>query len=268
MGAVPIALQRCEYVILQLALPGRPVQNIGVLLLDPSTGQVHARLRDDWDRLADADDAELLSHVEDDFNARIREMGGRAFLESLEDSLSNSLRVTERETASVKDFPTALDRIFDQHVLGKPKIIPFKTHLPLYSLRAAATKFGEDRTVELAPEEWVEAPPRIRLTEEMFVCRVVGRSMEPKIPDGSLCIFRANVVGSRQNKLVLIEHFGRKQTDQQYTVKKYTSKKVYTGEDEWQHQVIRLEPLNRDFEAFELKGEEFRVIAEFVQVLR
>ena len=35
----------------------------------------------------------------------------------------------------------------------------------------------------------------------------------------------------------------------------------------WQHETIRLEPLNPQFEAFELGAGDFRVIAEFVQVL-
>ena len=35
----------------------------------------------------------------------------------------------------------------------------------------------------------------------------------------------------------------------------------------WQHESIRLEPLNPEFEAFELGSGDFRVIAEFVQVL-
>jgi hypothetical protein len=30
---------------------------------------------------------------------------------------------------------------------------------------------------------------------------------------------------------------------------------------------IRLEPINKEFAAFELEGDQFRVIAEFVQVL-
>ena len=32
--------------------------------------------------------------------------------------------------------------------------------------------------------------------------------MEPRIPDGSLCVFRYNVVGSRNGKLVLVMHYG------------------------------------------------------------
>jgi hypothetical protein len=42
----------------------------------------------------------------------------------------------------------------------------------------------------------------------MFVAHVEGRSMEPRIPDGSLNIFRAPVVGSRQGKIVLVELIG------------------------------------------------------------
>jgi len=146
---------------------------------------------------------------------------------------------------------------------GEPR--PFVTHLPLYSLQAAATKFGEDREVE--SEGWVKAPARLRLTPYMFVARVAGRSMEPRIPDGSLCIFRAGVVGSRQGKLVLVERFGATDTSARYTIKKYTSKKSHTGNEHWTHTSVRLEPLNPEFEGFELKEGEARVIAEFVTVL-
>ena len=38
--------------------------------------------------------------------------------------------------------------------MQRTEVIPFVTHVPLYSLRAAATKFGEDMEVE--QEGWVE----------------------------------------------------------------------------------------------------------------
>jgi hypothetical protein len=104
----------------------------------------------------------------------------------------------------------------------------------------------------------------------MFVARVVGRSMEPRIPDGSLCVFRKGVVGSRSGKLVLVERFGVTETSARYTIKKYTSdkgKKPQPEEGEWEHAWVRLEPLNKEFEGFELKEGEARVIAEFIQVL-
>ena len=84
----------------------------------------------------------------------------------------------------------------------------------------------------------------------------------------SLCIFRTGVVGSRQGKRLLIEKFGETDFGSRYTVKRYTSvKKQGESEDSWEHDSIRLDPLNPEFEAFELGPDGFRVIAEFVEVL-
>jgi len=253
-----------EYLLIELVRPGEPRRNIGVLLRDVETGQVYSKVRDRWDDIEDAEEAELLAALDRDFQTKIEEMGGDAFLLSLEDSLSNTLQLSEREAVVVDDFPRLLERLYDEHVEAG-RVQPFVTHLPLYSLKAAATKFGEDREVEA--EGWVKAPPRLRLTLDMFVALVVGRSMEPRIPDGSLCVFRAGVVGSRQDKLVLVERFGATETSARYSVKVYNSKKRYSGEDEWEHTSVRLEPINKEFEGFDLIEGESRVIAEFIQVL-
>ena len=117
-------------------------------------------------------------------------------------------------------------------------------------------------------ESWHRAPSGLRLTEDLFAAWVVGRSMEPLIPDGSLCVFRANVRGTRQGKRLLIEKFDETDFAARYTVKRYTSVKVSgADEDEWAHETIRLEPLNPEFEAFDLAPDAFRVVAEFVEVL-
>ena len=263
-GRKPQRRRSGEYLLLELARAGEPQQNIGVLLRDTETGHVYAKIRENWEEIEDPEEAELLAALHEDFQSKIEEMGGDAFLRSLEDSLSNELRVSAREAILVDSFPATLERLYDEHV-QRAVVEPFVTHLPLYSLQAAATKFGEDREVEA--EGWVKAPPKLRLTPEMFVARVVGRSMEPRIPDGSLCVFRAGVVGSRQGKLVLVERFGATDTSARYTIKRYTSRKRQTGQDEWEHEAVWLEPLNQEFESFELKEGEARVIAEFVRVL-
>jgi SOS-response transcriptional repressor LexA len=256
---------RCqgEYVLLQLALPGRPVHDIGVLLVDAHPGSKrHAlRLRRHWDDLADPEDAAYLAALERDFLDKIGETGARHFLESLEDSLSHVLRITGREAVAVDSFSRVADRLFERHV-EKLRVDRFRTHLPLYTLRAAAGKFGADEEVE--EEDWVSVPESLRLTEGMFVAHVVGRSMEPRIPDGSLNIFRAPVVGSRQGKLVLVELLG---VHEKFTVKRYTSRKVSTGEDEWEHQSIRLEPLNPEFEPLDLRPDQLNVVAEWICTL-
>ena len=246
---------------------------IGVFLFDPADNELHFKLRNDWHTLSlQEDDLEYLAALEDDFHLRIREIGPEKFLLSLEDSLSGVLRISDREAVAVTDPSRALQRLFEAHV--DARIRRYVTHLPLYSLRAAATKFGEDAEVDVL--DWVRAPEELQLTEGMFVAQVVGRSMEPLIPDGSYCIFRAPVVGSRQGKRLLVQEIEGAGSSGAFTVKRYTSRKRQVpqeqgGESEWQHESIRLEPLNPEFGSFDLTVDEFesryRVIAEFVQVL-
>jgi SOS-response transcriptional repressor LexA len=264
-AVIPISARtRGEYVLLQLALPGEPVHDVGVLLVDadPDSARHALRLRAHWEDLAGPEDAVYLAALERDFEDKIAELGPRRLLESWEDSLSNVLRVSQREAVPVDSFSRVADRIFERHV-EKIAVQRFRTHLPLYTLRAAAGKFGADEEVEA--EDWVRAPEGLRLAEGMFVVHVEGRSMEPRIPDGSLNIFRGPVVGSRQGKIVLVELIG---LHERFTVKKYTSRKSAAGEDEWRHERVRLEPLNPEYEAFDLTPDRIKyVVAEWIQTL-
>src|SRR6266487_872870 len=221
------ATKSAKFSVLQWASPSKAIRNIGVLLFDPATNRLYKKPRSDWKGF---EDPEYLEGLDSDFDATIAEMGGDAFLQGFEDTLSNTLRITGRDPVNVSDFRTALDRLFEEHV-QRTEIIPFVTHVPVYSLRAAATKFGEDMEVE--PEGWVPAPPRRKLDRNMFAARVVGRSMEPLIPDGSLCLFHAGVVGSRQGKRLLIQRIGATDTSAEFTVKRYTSAKTSDGGDQW-----------------------------------
>lgn len=254
--------------LLQLALPGNKPKNIGILLLDTAEGRLYSKLRRDWKSIADPENVEILELLDHDFETKISELGGAAFLQGLEESLSNFILITDREEVSVSDFQAALNRLFEEHV-QRTEVIPFITHVPLYSLRAAATKFGEDMEVEA--EGWVRAPERLKLDRHMFAARVVGRSMEPLIPDGSLCLFHAGVTGSRQGKRLLIQRLGATDSSAEFTVKIYTSQKGETGEDQWSHRLITLKPLNPEFEPMvfgpEDEHRQFRVISEFVRVL-
>jgi hypothetical protein len=265
--------RKAQYSVLELVLPGRPKLNAGVLLLDAASDRLHLRLRRDWDRVADPDDAEVLAAFEQDLRQRGGEEGGEQLLLSLEDTLSHTLRITGRESIAVGDFEKALERLYHRHVEGAPeappRVLRFETHLPLYPLRAAAGRFGED--MEVGAEDWVRAPGNLRLTSDMFVAQVVGRSMEPVIPDGSLCVFRHCVVGTRQGKLLLIQHLGASDSGGEFTVKRYTSSKT-TTEEGWRHERIRLEPLNPEFEAWDLDPSQledgpYRVRGEFIRVL-
>jgi hypothetical protein len=115
------AEKQAQFVFLKLALPGRPERNIGVFLLDGATGGLYFRIREDWDTIADPDEAELLSQLSGDFQRRIEELGnsgGEGFLRTLEDQLSNILRLTDRELIRVRDMRGALDTLFDENCVS------------------------------------------------------------------------------------------------------------------------------------------------------
>ena len=153
----------------------------------------------------------------------------------------------------------------------------FQLHAPVYDLLAAAGNFGPDRAVGLDSEElgWMPVPGHVRLTRDHFVVRVEGRSMEPAIPDGSYCLFRAERGGTREGKLVLVWHRGC--TDPalggEFSVKKYSSTKTEVADDgSWSHREIRLQPLNPDPAYGDLVFDpgaegDLRVVGEFVCVL-
>ena len=69
-------------------------------------------------------------------------------------------------------------------------------------------------------------------------------------------------------RLVLAERKGVLDETAGCTVKRYTSVKRQTGEDEWRHERIRLEPLNPAYEAFDLTPDQIKyVAAEWMQTL-
>jgi SOS-response transcriptional repressor LexA len=269
------ATHRARYSLLTVHLPGRDEAVAGVLLEDPSTDRLHIRLRRDWDALVSekapeeaSEESEVLSALEHDLAAKARESGAAALLEHLENTLSNVVRISDRREIVVEDFERALGRLYRERVA--PEVREFVTHLPRYSLAVAAGPFLENRAVEA--EGWEEIPAGLRLSKDMFVARIQGRSMEPLIPDGALCVFRrgvtGGVAGSRQGRLVLVEALGGGANDR-YTVKRYRSEKIQEPDGTWAHERIRLEPLNPEFEAWDLDPEEdrYRILAEFVQVL-
>jgi SOS-response transcriptional repressor LexA len=252
-------------VLLEACLPGRPARNIGVYLIDPATGRLWLRMCACYDGMAEPEDIEVLEALEDDIRSRAAEIGAEAFLQSLEDSLSNVVRMGERQTVEVDSFSRVADSIFDRHV-ERITVEPFRTHVPLFSLRAAAGHLGEE--MESVAEDWVRPPEGMRLDPGVFAAHVAGRSMEPRIPDGSVNLFRFHPAGSRHNKILLIQRFGATDETAQYTVKRYTSSKVFDSVDErWQHDRIRLEPLNPEFEAWDVGPEDFAVVAEWLRVL-
>lgn len=263
-----------EWVVLSAAAPGQAPENIGVFLVDIESGRPWPRFRRDLEEIV-PDEADILELLEEDLRLKSAELGARAWMGWLEEHASNFIRVSEREAARVSDFAQQLTWLYHRHV--RPKVLPFRTHLPVYGLQAAAGRWGPERDVSEEPEDWIEAPRNLRrLSEDMFVARVRGQSMEPLIPDGALCIFRGGsaLAGSRQGKRVLVVNYGEP-GEQRFTVKRYESVKRRVDDDRSEQVRIILHPLNPEFPSWEIdyepmeseSGQRVRVIGEFVAVL-
>lgn len=137
---------------------------------------------------------------------------------------------------------------------------PFRNSIPLYTLRAAAGRFGSSQQVE--PAAWV-TPRGLRPQKSLFVARVTGESMNRRIPSGSFVVFRAPPRMPLQGKIVLAQHRSIADPDHggQYTVKLLETKGSAT----------RLLPLStsRRYRPIVLRpADDLTVIAELVKVLR
>jgi len=137
----------------------------------------------------------VLEAVEADLRDKLAEMGAEACLQSLEDSLSNVLRVGERQAVAVDAFSRVIERLYGEHV-EPVAIARFSTHLPLYSLRAAAGRLARNG---IGGRRLGARAADVRLTPDLFVATwwpVDGAAYS----DGSLNLFRLNPVGSRRTR--------------------------------------------------------------------
>jgi DUF2075 family protein len=147
--------------------------------------------------------------------------------------------------------------------------------VPVIELRFAAGAFSDLQTLEDGADEWVALPDWVRPQPGLFVAQVVGESMNRRIPNGAWCLFRANPAGTRQGKVVVVQHrsIADPETGGRYTVKLYTSERVLAEDGGWRHDriTLRSDSDRPGFEPIEISVHEhedgFRVIAEMLMVL-
>ncbi len=134
-------------------------------------------------------------------------------------------------------------------VLPLTKVLPFENSVPIYDLRAAAGAFSQLQTVNANDYEWISLPPRYKPSTDLFACKIEGESMNKVIPNGSICLFRKYSGGSRNGKIVLVEHTSKQESEfgSVYTIKEYHSKKNVVG-DQWSHHSVTLKPLTYNLE--------------------
>src|SRR5260370_39422596 len=75
-------------------------------------------------------------------------------------------------------------------------------------------------------------PQGIPAAAGMFAARSRGSSMEPRIRNATWCLFHTNVVGTRQDRIVLVEDQSNIGGDR-YTLKKDHSRKIYSSDGTW-----------------------------------
>ena len=156
--------------------------------------------------------------------------------------------------------------------ISSDKVRPFRNAVPLYSLKAAAGRFGAQQEVE--PEDWVRPLGRTGPGRGLFVAQVVGDSMRHRIPSGAYCLFRHPVVGSRNGRVLLVQHRQIHDPDHggRYTVKVYRGRKQHVGAEAGRTVEVRLEP-DTDVPGYRpivlrgLEEGELTLIAELVEVL-
>ncbi len=208
--------------------------------------------------IADQLDVEILDLVnfpEDGARSALIEASRRLTPAALAELLllaQQSPRVeTDEETGDGEPFTVVRPRPGDRYV----------TCVPLVGIDLAAGGFAAGPTDPSVT--WVKLGRKRKLHRGMFVARVVGRSMEPRIPDGSHCLFNARLPDDLQGRTLLVQHRNIRDDDTgtSYTVKRFervSSKRV------------RLLPDNPGYGPIELRetdGADVRVVAEFIEVL-
>jgi len=236
-------------------------QPCGIMVFDPLSGQATFRFRRDWKDFA-GEEAPYLEAVAADFESKFREMGAEAFFERFDSSLSCAFSLDDKAEVLGRNVDTTAQALYHRQVHAKPSK---STHVPLFSIRAAAGGFGSDSENEI--EELVEVHGEKALGDDYFALRITGRSMEPDIPDGSLCLFRKYKAGTRAGQTVLVQRISESDSGGEVTIKRYSSTKDETAE-EWKHTAIGMHPQNPEFSDWQLdETERYRTIAVFVRVL-
>jgi SOS-response transcriptional repressor LexA len=167
-------------------------------------------------------------------------------------------------TKLVKEIPT----VIDINIKGDKK----RNVIPFFEFYAAAGSFSDMQ--ENKDFEMIEVPSEYSEDKEYFACRVVGESMNRRIKNNSICIFKKSLGGSRNGKIVIVENYGKNDDEynSSFTIKTYASEKRSTDDGGWEHSVILLKPNSTDsrFEDIVLHEDDcknMRIVGEFVAVL-
>lgn len=147
--------------------------------------------------------------------------------------------------AATKPAAPESDTPFTRIRLGDVR--PWENAVPLIDLKVAAGNFSDPQYLESDAVEWVALPSFLRMQPGQFVARVIGESMNRRVPGGSWALFSTDVRGSKQGKIVLAERreLGDPDEGGRFTLKIYDAVKS-EGEDGAVYDAIWLRPSSTD----------------------
>jgi transcriptional regulator with XRE-family HTH domain len=135
--------------------------------------------------------------------------------------------------------------------------------VPVTTLRAAAGRLGEAREVEALA--WAVLPGR-RPPQGSFLARIVGRSMEPRLPDGAWALFRAPALPPLRGRVVLLARGVDDRQHEAFLLKKIASSRAGSKES----LLVTLASFNPAFPPVEVvvrEERDLRAVADFVRLI-
>ncbi len=145
--------------------------------------------------------------------------------------------------------------------------------IPVLDLKFAAGNFSSVQNLDDGALAWVSPPDWLSLQPGLFVAQVLGESMNRRIPNGAWCLFRANPGGTRNGKVVVVQHHSIDcpDTGARFTVKVYHSEKQFNSDEEYVNNRITLSPdsSNAGYQPIVITselGDEVMVVAELLLV--
>ena len=223
-----------------------------------------------WKKFTDEDKILIQQQMLDDLDNYYQKLQ-ITFSSEEKESLSFISLEYQKKPDEILDFTQLINSSLIDQIPEEQK---YASHLPFYPLEIAAGGFA-DSQIDNDLKQWINTDKiglSRTLDKDMFISQIHGHSMEPLIPDGSYCLFKYGVVGSRNGRVVLVKKSGYEDPDTQasFTIKRYYSQKTAQSEFEWEHEKIELIPENKKYPVLTVdpdEADDFVVIAEFLQII-
>ena len=179
--------------------------------------------------------------------------------------------IEQPDQDQIRELPIT-DAAYPFRILSPSQAQLSSNAVALFDVKIAAGSFSFEQNTQRG--QWAELPDQFKMQDGLFIAQVIGESMNRSIPNGAWCLFRANPAGTRQGKIVLVEHrdIADVDTGGQYTIKRYSSQKRTADDGQWQHQTVWLKPESSDvkYETIEITVEDdgqFRVVGEYLATI-